>query len=238
MSRVEYRDYVAAKANPCDAEPRWLADELTAVNGLLARYLSETEKLEGPEHENARTLAQEATRTLPPVMEAHRGTLAALERCSFRSTGAFPEISRRGTELLEAARARLAATPAVTALSEAREKWKEEAPQREATGRANWCPEKPQVGRPDVYYARQEPDGHAAWLFCDGHRVELAPGGEPQLIEPEGLSRREKRLIQPKRYLEAASNFPAEEMDRPPDSKPAPAKDATPPAAAASGGPG
>ena len=40
MSRVEYRDYAAAKANPCDAEPRWLADELTAVNGLLARYLS------------------------------------------------------------------------------------------------------------------------------------------------------------------------------------------------------
>jgi hypothetical protein len=94
-----------------------------------------------------------------------------------------------------------------------------------------------------VYYARQDPDGHLLWLFCDGHRVEQASGGEPQLIEPEGLKPREKRLVQPKKYLEAAGNFPAEEMDRAPDAakgaatpEAAPAKDAA--TGASSGGPG
>jgi hypothetical protein len=222
MARAEYRDYAGAKASPCDAEPRWLADELTAVNGLLARFLRESEQLNGSEQ--ARALAQEATRTLPPVMEVHRGTLAALEQCGFRRSGAFPEISRRGAELLGAVRARLAEAPAALAaasLSEARTKWKEEAPQRESSARATWCQEKPQVGRPDVYYARQEPDGRTEWRFCDGHRVERSPGGEPQLLEPEGLTRRERRLIQPRRYLEAAGNFPAEEVDRQPDAVPA-----------------
>jgi hypothetical protein len=60
-------------------------------------------------------------------------------------------------------------------------------------------------------------------------------GGEPQLVEPEGLTRRDRRRVQPPRYLEAAGNFPPEEMDRPPDL--VPAKE---PAAAKSeaGGPG
>lgn len=241
MARAEYRDYAGAKANPCDAEPRWLADELTAVNGLLARFLRETEQMggpESPEQARKRALAQEATQTLPPVMSVHQGTLAALEQCGFRRSGAFPEISRRGAELLTAAKARLAETPALlaaAALSEARARWKEEAPQREATARSNWCPEKRQLGRPDVYYARQQPDGHIAWHFCDGHRVERAPGAEPQFVELEGLTRRERRLVQPQRYLEAAGNFPGEEVDRQPDTVPAPAPAAS---GAAAGGPG
>lgn len=233
MARAEYRDYAGARANPCDAEQRWLADELTAVNGLLARYLRDTEKLESAE---SLALAEEASRTLPPVLEAHRGTLAALERCSFRRSGAFPEISRRGAELVAATGERLKETPALlekATLGVARAKWKAEAPQREAAGRSTWCTDKPQVGRPDVYYVRQELDGRTTWHFCDGHRVEQEPGGEPKLVEPEGLTRRERRLVQPKAYLEAAANFPAEEMDRPPEKAPAPA-----PAKAAAGNPG
>ncbi|WP_240359146.1 hypothetical protein [Pyxidicoccus trucidator] len=227
MSRAEYRDYRETKASPCDAEPRWLADELTTVNGLLSRFLRETEQLpavDAPEHASRLALLQEATRTLPPLLEVHRGTLRSLEECGFRRSGAFPEISQRGVELVEATRARLAQAPAAleaAALHEARRQWKEEAPNREASARGTWCPAAPKVGQPDVYYARQEADGRIEWRFCDGHRVERAAGGEPQLIEPEGLTRRERRLIQPRRYLEAAGNFPTEEVDRQPDTAPA-----------------
>ncbi|MFP2912610.1 hypothetical protein ACLESD_47875, partial [Pyxidicoccus sp. 3LFB2] len=197
MSRAEYRDYRGTKVTPCDAEPRWLADELTTVNGLLSRFLRETEQLpavDAPEHGARVALLQEATRTLPPLLEVHGGTLRGLEQCGFRRSGAFPEIAQRGAELVAATKARLAQAPAAleaAALNEARRQWKEQAPQREATARGTWCPDPPKVGQPDVYYAREEADGRTAWRFCDGHRVERAPGGEPQLIEPEGLTRRE-----------------------------------------------
>lgn len=241
MSRAEYRDYRGTKATPCDAEPRWLADELTTVNGLLSRFLRETAQLppvEAPEHASRLALLQEATRTLPLLMEVHRGTLQALEQCDFRRAGAFPEIAQRGVELVEATRARLAQAPAAlaaAALHEARRRWREEAPERDASARSTWCPPGRQVGKADVYYARQEPDGRTEWRFCDGHRVERAPGGEPQLIEPEGLTRRERRRIQPQRYLEAMGNFPPGEVDRQPDTVPARGSAAK---ASPSGGPG
>ena len=47
MGRAEYRDYGGARAL-CEAEPRWLADELSSVNGLLARFLSSTEQAGDP----------------------------------------------------------------------------------------------------------------------------------------------------------------------------------------------
>ncbi|MFP2931606.1 hypothetical protein ACLESO_41760 [Pyxidicoccus sp. 3LG] len=240
MSRADYRDYAGAKANPCDAEPRWLADELTAVNGLLSRFLRETEQitdLKSPNHEQKLALLQEAERTLPPVLAVHRGTLAGLRECSFQGSGAFPEIARRGAELLEATRTRLAEAPAAieaAELSAARKKWKDEAPMRQAEARGNWCSEKPKVGQALLYYARQETDGRVVWHFCDGHRAEQPANGEPQLIEPEGLTRYERRRIQPQRYLEAVRNFPPEEVDRQPTQLPSKGADA----GRASGGPG
>lgn len=241
MARADYRDYAGAKANPCDAEPRWLADELTAVNGLLARFLRETEAAHRPEaleHEQQLALLQEATRTLPPVLDVHQGTLAGLERCDFRRSGAFPEIARRGAELLTASRTRLTEAPKALEVAKRKEavrRWKEEAPAREASARGSWCPEKPQVGQPVLYYVRMDVDGRTVSHFCDGHRVEQAAGGEPQLVEPEGLTRAMRRRVQSKSYLEAAGNFPPEEMDRHPDLVPAKAPPAT---ESATGNPG
>lgn len=222
MARAEYRDYAGAKASPCDAEPRWLSDELTAVNGLLSRFLKGTEKAATPdalEHPAHLELLQEALRTLPPVLAVHRGNLTALQGCGFRRSGAFPEIAQRGTALVKEAQSRLDDAPqalAAAQLREARQKWRDEAPEREAAARGTWCSKDPQVGQPDLYYARQLPEGRTEWLFCDGHRVEQSPGGEPTLQSPEGLTRRERRRVQPQRYLDAASSYPTEEVDRQP----------------------
>lgn len=226
MARAEYRDYAGAQAALCDTEPRWLVDELSSVNGLIARFLSSTQEAANPEalqHAEHLALLQEANRTLLPVLEIHRRNLAALSECGFHQTGAFPEIARRGKELLESARARLADAPAALAAAElkaAQRKWLEEAPAREAAAKQTWCTPNPVVGSADLYLARQYSNGRTEWLFCDGVSVEAAAGGEPQLMTPEWISRRDRRRIQTKRYLDAAKAYPASEFDREPGAEP------------------
>ncbi|WP_338870305.1 hypothetical protein [Myxococcus stipitatus] len=223
MSRADFRDYGGSKANPCDAEQRWLSDELTAVNGLLARFVDGTDKLGNPnsvDHARQVELLKEAQRSLPPVLDVHESNLRGLARCGFRDKGAFPEISRRGGELVKEARGRLAEADGVlaqAALRASQAKWKDDSLQREATARGTWCTETPKVGEATVYFARQGLEGGTEWFFCDGSRVEQRAGAEPSYVEPDGLKPQDRRRIKPPRYLEAAVNFPAEEIDRAPD---------------------
>lgn len=222
MSRADYRDYTGSKASPCDAEPRWFAEELTAVNGLLARFVKETEQAEDAqalEHPKHLALLEEGLRTLPPVLKVHEDNLRALTTCGFRRTGAFPDLAQRGTALLAEAQGRMALAPriqAAAALREAQRQWREEGPAREAKARETWCPKPSQVGQPDLYFARQSPEGHTEWLFCDGHVVEKTGEAEPALLSPEGLTKAERRRVQAKKYLDAARAYPTEEMDRQP----------------------
>jgi hypothetical protein len=224
MARAEYRDYTGARDDLCDVEPRWLVDELSSVNGLLARFLASTKEAVNPQalqHAEHLALLQEATRTLGPVMEIHRKNLEALSECGFRKTGAFPDIAQRGTELLERSKARLADASTALAAAEllkAQQRWAEEAPAREAAARETWCPARPKPGQGELYFARQYPNGRTEWLFCDGAMVEEAAGGEPRFVPPEWLSSRERRRLQPQRYLEAAKAWPASEIDRQPGS--------------------
>ncbi|MFP2957101.1 hypothetical protein ACLEPN_04505 [Myxococcus sp. 1LA] len=245
MSRAEYRDYKKAKADPCaSSEPRWLADELTTVNGTMARFLRETEELsnlDAPGHARQLALLREASDSLPPIMEVHRYTLNRLKECGFRDTGAFPEIARRGRELLTEVDARFEEGPkalAAVALREAQRQWQAEKPEREAAARRTWCPPNPQMGQTDLYYARQEVDGLKLWRFCDGHLVEQRADGNPVLIQPDGLTWRMRRRIKPQSYLDAARDYPAAEMDRQPSSVPSSGQGAAKKTPTPSGGPG
>ncbi|MDC0708648.1 hypothetical protein POL68_09225 [Stigmatella sp. ncwal1] len=223
MGRAEYRDYGGAKAL-CEAEPRWLTDELSSINGVLSRFLSNTESAHSPEalaHTEHLALLEEASRTLGPVLEIHDRNLRALPTCGFHRTGAFPDIARRGAALVKDARARLeGASGALAAaeLQQAQQKWEVEAPAREAQAKQTWCSANAQVGSGDLYFARQYPNGRIEWLFCDGLMVEQLPEGEPTLVTPEWISRRDRRRIQPRKYLDAAKAYPSEEIDRRPGS--------------------
>jgi hypothetical protein len=234
MSRAEYRDYSAAKANICDAEPRWLSEELGAVNGLMDRFLASTEQVKNPEaaeHDQQVALLKEAAGSLGKVLDVHQRNLQALQRCGFAKSGGFPDLTKKGTALVEQARTRLSDAAQVLAVEEAQRKWKDEAPQREQTARQTWCAKTPEVGTTDVYYARKFADGRTEWLFCDGHIVQSAGGADPTLVSPEGLSAKERRKVKPPRYLEAARGYPAEEIDKQPtavgDSAPAHSSDAS-----------
>ena len=224
MGRAEYRDYGGPGAL-CEAEPRWLVDELGSVNGLLARFLTGTEGASAPtarRHTGPLELLEEAARTLGPVLEAHERNLEALAHCGFKTTGAFPELARRGVQLVKDSRARLAeAVPALAAaeLREARRQWMEGAPAREAEAKRTWCAGSPVVGSGELYFAREYPNGHTEWLFCDGMMVESQRGAEPTLFTPEWISRKDRRRIQPRRYLDAARDYPDSEMDRQPGTR-------------------
>ncbi len=233
-SRAEYRDYTAAKANICDAEPRWLSEELGAVNGLLDRFLLSTAEAKNPEaaeHEQQVALLKEASGSLGKVLDVHQSNLRAVQRCGFAKSGGFPELTKRGTTLVEESRARLTEATGLLAVEEAQRKWKDEAPQREQTARQTWCAKNPEVGTTDVYYARRFADGRTEWLFCDGHVVQSATDSEPTLVSPEGLSAKDRRKVKPPRYLEAARGYPAEEIDKQPtavgNSPPAHSSDAS-----------
>lgn len=232
MARADYRDYAGAKANICDAEPRWLTDELSAMNGLLTRFLSSTEQATNPhsvDHAQAMDLLKEASGSLGKVLDVHQANLEAVQACGFAKSGAFPDITKRGQELVEQSRARMEVASQLLSLEEAQKKWLTEAPQREQTARQTWCAKNPEVGSTDLYYARKYMDGRIEWLFCDGHVVQSATnGGEPTLLSPPGLSVRDRRKVKPPRYIEAAQGYPVEEMDKQPTSiadlsKPAPA---------------
>ncbi|MFE8601757.1 hypothetical protein [Archangium violaceum] len=245
VSRADYRDYTGAKSNICDAEPRWLTDELSAVNGLMTRFLSETEQVKNPQSvDYARSveLLKEASGSLEKVLKVHQNNLQAVQKCGFAKSGAFPEIATRGKELMEQSRARLAGGGELLALEEVQRKWKEAAPQREQAARQEWCAKNPEVGSTDLYYARKHADGRTEWFFCDGHVVQAAAkGGEPTLVSPEGLSAKDRRKVKPPRYLEAAQSYPVEEMDKQPTSvadaaAPAPAPAPAPAQGTAAGG--
>ncbi len=223
LARADYRDYAGAKANICEAEPRWLTDELSAVNGLMARFLSSTDQAldpEGVEHDKHLEMLKQASETLGSVLDVHEANLTSMKACAFATKGAFPELSRRGKDLLDRARSRLADAPKAIEASELKEKqrlWVEEAPMREQTARQTWCAKRPEVGNTDLYFARQYTNGRTEWLFCDGHVVEVAANGnEPVLVSPPGLSWRERRRVKPPRYIEAARNYPLEEIERMP----------------------
>lgn len=231
MARADYRDYTGAQANICDAEPRWLSDELSAMNGLMTRFLSSTEQVSNPQsvdYAQSVELIKEASGSLEKVLTVHQGNLQALQKCGFAKSGAFPDIAKRGTALMEQSRARLAEGAQLIALEDAQRKWLEGAPQREQTARQTWCAKTPEVGSTDLYYARKYIDGNTEWLFCDGHVVQSSKGGEPSLLSPEGLSWRDRRKVKPPRYLEAAQSYPVEEMDK----QPASLADLKPPAPA------
>ncbi|HEY0093754.1 MAG TPA: hypothetical protein VGB96_05495 [Archangium sp.] len=220
LSRAGYRDYAAARLNICDAEPRFLTDELSAMNGLMEGFLSSTEQAKNPnsvDHGRHMELLKEASGSLGKVLDVHQANLQALRRCGFAKSGAFPQLGQRGQELVEQSRARLTEAGEMLALQEAQVKWKQEAPQREQTARQTWCANA-EVGSTDVYYARQFADGRTEWLFCDGHVVQSPPaaGGEPTLVSPEGLSPKDRRKVKPPKYLEAAKAYPMEEVDKQP----------------------
>jgi hypothetical protein len=215
---VEYRDYSLVRGSLCDVEPRRLADELKKINEVLEQFVSGTEASVKPEATAEEVeLLREGSTALKPVVEAHGKNIAGLRACGFKQAP-FPELAKKGEEAVTSAKARLGEAPEVLAVADERiavAKWREESATREATAKKEWCKAGSAVGSGDLYFSRQEVDGKTRWLFCDGMVVEATSSGEPSLIIPDSISKKDRRRIQAARYLDAVKAYPAEEIDRP-----------------------
>ncbi|MDY7228379.1 hypothetical protein [Hyalangium rubrum] len=217
-TKIEYRDYGLVRGSICGVDPRRLSDELTKINTLLEEFVSGTEAATQPEATAEQVeLLREGSQSLGPVVDAHRKNIAGLRACDFQRKPPFPDLTKKGEEVLTSAKARLDAAPEVLAAADARiaeQKWKEDSAKREATAKQDFCKAGTAVGSGDLYFARQESDGKKRWLFCDGLTVEAPSGADPTLVIPESISKKDRRRIQASRYLEAAKSYPAEEIDR------------------------
>ncbi|MFL5345946.1 MAG: hypothetical protein ACJ8AT_14240 [Hyalangium sp.] len=218
-SHVEYRDYSLVKGSLCAADPRKLAPELQKINELLEQFIARADEAAKPDANAEQVQAlREGSKSLGPVVQVHGKNLAGLSACGFKKQAPFPELIKKGGEVVTQAKAKLAEAPTVLADADQRlaeKKWREESTTREAAAKQTFCTAKTQVGSGDLYFARQEPHGKTQWMFCDGIIVEQASGGEPTVIIPESISKKDRKRIQDKRYLEAAKGLPAEEIDKP-----------------------
>lgn len=216
-SNVEYRDYSLVKGALCDADPRKLGPELQKINELLEQFVAKADEASKPDATAEQLQVLRDGSKLNPVVQVHAKNLAGLSACGFKKQAPFPDLIKKGGDAVTQAKAKLAEAPTVLADADQRlaeKKWREESTTREAAAKQTFCTAKTQVGNGDLYFARQEPHGKTQWMFCDGIVVEQASGSEPSVIIPEAISKKDRKRIQEKRYLEAAKGLPAEEIDK------------------------
>jgi hypothetical protein len=199
----------------CEAEPRFLLDELSSVNGLLSRFLGTAPSRADAEWTDpALALVEEAVERLPALVQLHQRNLDSLGRCEFATQGAWPPLVVRGRELLERTRALLAAAPDLLQTvrnARALADWRRERLVQQQSARRT-CPVR--LGSAIIYFAWREA-GRTTWLFCDGAEVHREGDGKPRL---EGAAVEFTRGRRPSEatYFTAVGRYPASAVAAPP----------------------
>lgn len=200
----------------CEAEPRFLLDELSSVNGLLNHFLEGLPEDAGADwSEAAMALVEEGTTRLPPLLTQHQRSLQTLERCPFAAQGAWPSLISRGTGLLERVRARLEEAPEeIRRVQHARavEAWQQERLAQQESARRS-CPQR-RVPTPRIYFAWRE-GLLTTWLFCDGAQITREADLRPELEPPPAELIRGRRPSDGA-YHAAVGRFPAGAVLSPP----------------------
>lgn len=216
-SRATYRSYADEPARICNAEPRWLMDELTSVNGMLSRFLDSTAptRPEVPLSIAERRRMSEAAEALPPILDEHAQNLEAMSKCGFAERGGFPVVRKRGMEYVAQIRKLLDDAPALIEYANAvdrLEAWRRELPRSEVDARLG-CP--PRQGK-TLYFAHEQENGTRIFAFCDGTKVTAQHGKELVWTEPSFLPARERRRWRAAPYLKLVRSYPEEQIVRPP----------------------
>ncbi len=218
-----YRAYT--QEDICEAEPRWLFDELTSVNGALNGFVEAAQPpAEGRYSQRQLRLLEEAPRELKQLTADHLTNLTLVRGCAFAGHRGFPVILERGDSLAQSAQALMETAPAVVERERALAalaQWRQDRQRDELSARLG-CPARtPKRGSP-LYHAYQDEAGRTAWLFCDGAKV-VSEGGEPTFEPPRELTHAQRRSLRPAFYLEAAKSYSRERISRPPAVPAAPA---------------
>lgn len=215
-SRAAYRAYPPGSRQVCDAEPRWLADELAGVNALLGRFLRATGQDPDAEwsQDQLETLKL-GSQLLPPVLEQHARNLKLAKDCGFGRQAVFKDVLEAGADYVQQGKARLEHASELVAYLEgkkAREEWKTKLHDEQAEYRS-FC----EGRKPQVFFAYQGEDGATRFLFCDDARVKLTPGSEkPEVSPPPVQTIKEARRWKEAPYLQKVHEYPKSEIRVPP----------------------
>ena len=189
----------------CEAEPRFLLDELSAVNAGLQRWLDRSAGDAAAAWPESRIA--ETTRWSEPLAELardHTLNLEALKGCDFAASAGYPFVLERGRSLLASVRERerqLEQVHARARATRALDAWVRGL-DAERTAARRTCPAR--SAAPVVFFAWRDEDGVTHWLFCDGATAESAPDGKPEVLEPAG-----RRRFGAGDYRKALEEFPA-----------------------------
>lgn len=219
-SRAAYRSYSATAA--CEAEPRWLAEELGSVNALLSRFLATTDKpLDEQWLPQEEAMLASGRNALTPVLEVHASNLRAAKKCSFARHSALVHVLKEGPALIQDVRSRLEIADQLAAHLAGRRAlaaWRERV-KTERVEYLSFCAPRSH----EIYFAYQDEAGATHVLFCDDARLTYPPGsvtGEvsiPGPTKPRALRNRLEAL-----YVKKATAYPKEEVRVPPLVPPAP----------------
>lgn len=219
-TRATYRTYSAAAA--CEAEPRWLAEELGSVNGLLSRFLATTDKpLDEQWMPAEEAMLSSGGPVLGPVLEVHASNLRAARRCPFAGHSALVHVLKAGASLVQDARARLLIADQLAAHLEGRRalsNWRERV-KAERIEYLSFCAPRSH----EIYFAYEDEEGATHVLFCDDAKLTYPPdSATPEVSVPRSVKLRALRKRMEALYLAKARAHPREEIRVPPAVPPAP----------------
>lgn len=221
-ARAIYRTYQASH-NMCDAEPRWLADELSSVNALFSRYLRSTEKTAEDEWTSREVaLLREAPAVLEPLLDLHARQLRAVRKCSFSRKAVFHDVLTMGAEVMPQVRAQLVATAGLAEYLDARRAlrdWRERV-KLERSEFASFCEPRSH----EIYFAYEDEAGVRRIYFCDDGQVTYPAGSQtPEITVPDRLATRAAlRRRYETLYVKKAKALPQGEVRVAPSLPPAP----------------
>lgn len=211
--RATFRDYRNAPGRLCEAEHRWLLDELVAVNSVLRRFADRVGTGELGRRERA--LLEEGAQRLPAVLDSQAFSLREVARCSFASRGGFTAVTTTGKEYIREVRALLEEAPQRIARAEAMEQlraWRANLPRAQMEAQTG-CDRKNQRR---IYFAWEQENGTRNFAFCDGASVTQRDGDKPLWLPPEGAPTRGRRAPKERDYLQAVKGYAVELISRPP----------------------
>ncbi|MFL5322540.1 MAG: hypothetical protein ACJ790_22965 [Myxococcaceae bacterium] len=197
-----WRDW--QRAQVCDVDPHTLQGELDSMRVLLAEFLGQTsagfDGMWGDEHLE---LLEAAQKELPPALDGTDAAVAKVQACAGFDNLA-PDLPGL-EELLKQARHRLADAPLLLPYARAKRQvqaWKDAQPKAQVDAKEQVCPAAKKSKQPVVYYAAER-----RFFFCDGAAVTLS--GEKPTVE-------QKKKFADTAYVDAAKNYPAAQIARPP----------------------
>ncbi len=158
--RATYRDW--SGVDVCETEPSWLREELDEANDVLERFTAHG----GAWRDDELPVLEEASRALPPLVEAHAKNLEALQHCPGEPHATAVE---RGLKLVAAARDGLDGASKLLRFSSHRrgiEAWRKSLETERDEARERCAADAGAL--PVIYFAFGDELAGTTWLFCDG----------------------------------------------------------------------